>query len=153
MKGKLAGAQRHRQRYMRWTLRDLRHLHRICCVRAAQPPSTLWQQVRIHDARRRPEFDSTKLNQEREWNKQLMDAADDVPGVEHRDGALDGTPVAEMHDIAEVSALVGTVRGFQLRIFAELSDQIRRLGEGGTAGDVNIFLQATTLMLCARPSK
>lgn len=78
-----------------------------------------------------------------------MDAAVDILCIEHCNGALNGPPVAEVHDVAETPALVGAIGRFQLRIFAEFGDQVRSLGENGTVGDMNIFLQATYPMLCA----
>lgn len=52
------------------------------------------------------------------------------------DHAFDLPPVAEARDIADVAALLGADRRFQLRIVAELGDEVRSIGERRAAVDV-----------------
>ena len=49
-------------------------------------------------------------------------------GGEQHDESLDLAPTAEMHDITELAAAIGTRRGFAGGVNAEMCDQLGRVG-------------------------
>jgi len=67
----------------------------------------------------------------------LVDGADYVLDVEHLNRALDAAPVTEVQHVAEAAAAIGSDCRLELRMLAEIGNQVVRAGKRGTVGDMN----------------
>ena len=71
-----------------------------------------------------------------------VDGAGDLVIAQHRDGALDLPPAAEMYDVAKRSAAVGTLSGLELCQLAIMSDEIGGIGKNRAIFNMNMVVHA-----------
>lgn len=71
-----------------------------------------------------------------------MDGSGHLVSAQHRDGALDLPPAAEMNDVAERAAAVGALGGLELRQLAKSGDEISRVGKHRAIFNMNMVVHA-----------
>lgn len=80
----------------------------------------------------------------------------DFLAAQHFDGPLDLAPVAEMKDVAERAAAVGTRGRLKLSMRSELGDQVGRRSERLPVLDVDMIVHARSAFFpdaCFRPPR
>lgn len=71
----------------------------------------------------------------------LVHRSSDVGVSKHADGTLDLPPAAEVNDVAEIPAAVGTKLRLAHGMIAETLDQIGRVGQGRAVVHVDMTVQ------------